>query len=94
MCTQDNNKKKLSREIKNLLKGNALKYERYKDTLDTIPHTELAHYQSEVVAAFQRLNPVVTFGIRSTDIDFHMNTKTRLLQYCLLTVSLIKIWKS
>lgn len=88
MCNNENSpKKQLSKEIKNLLKGNALKYERYKDNLESISHIEIARYQTEVVEAFDRLNAnSFSNTVKSTNVDGYINAHKRSSQLMILFV--------
>jgi hypothetical protein len=46
----------MSKEIQNLIKGNALKYMRYKDQLETIDQKEIDQFRDEIVFAFESIN--------------------------------------
>src|SRR5690606_4200336 len=53
MCTLDEEKNRpFSKEIQNMIRGNAIKYERYKDKLDEIDIREIQEFRNEVEQAF------------------------------------------
>jgi hypothetical protein len=55
MCTNQPTGK-ISREIKNLMKGNAIKYMRYKDQFDTLAKEDIEQYRRDVENAYERIN--------------------------------------
>lgn len=55
MCTKNTTNKKVSNEIAGKIKGNAIKYMRFKDQLATIDPKEIEQYRSEIKEAYSRL---------------------------------------
>lgn len=88
MCNSETPVGNTDKKIQNLIKGNALKYLRFKDQFDQIPEKEVVQFRHDVEDAYYRIHHAITIEFVAYDPYDNLEEMTREIDtYRLMKIS-------